>query len=368
MNRLIEDLLDTASIEAGKLSVDRRRLAVAPIALEILEAMQSLAASKSLELRSELPPDLPEVSADPSRLQQVFTNLLGNAIKFTPEGGTITVRAQQEGGDILCSVTDTGPGIPEDELPYLFDRFWQARRTARKGSGLGLSIVKGIVAAHGGRTWAESRVGAGSTFFFTLPAALLASDEPADAAAGLEVNHADTLREEVERYSVELEDLADEVRRRDLHAAVESTLTTRAWAFDIQEIAVDVIARLRPYAVEKGLELRLQAVSHGSLVTADPVLARLILLNLVGNAIEFTEQGQVDVSIEFVERGCRIAVRDSGPGTGPGMGLRLTLVRAVAAALGGDVELEADGGHGSTFTVTLPSRLHSSPEDHASLH
>jgi len=131
MNRLIQDLLDTARIEAGKLSVERRRVEVAPLVRETIEAMQSLAASKSLQLTSHLPHDLPEVSGDASRLQQVFANLVGNAIKFTPDGGSITIRAKVAGDEILFSITDTGSGIPKNELPYLFDRFWQARRTAR---------------------------------------------------------------------------------------------------------------------------------------------------------------------------------------------------------------------------------------------
>lgn len=211
MNRLIQDLLDTASIDAGKLSVERRRLSVVPLVHETIEALQPLAASKSLHLHSDLPSDLPEISGDSGRLQQVFTNLVGNAIKFTPAGGTITVRAEAADGDIQFSVTDTGSGIPEESRPHLFERFWQARRTARQGTGLGLSIARGIVVAHGGRIWVESHVGEGSTFFFTLPAALHDAAEPAEAGTAVEVNSAGTLREEVEKQSMRLEDFIADI-------------------------------------------------------------------------------------------------------------------------------------------------------------
>lgn len=178
MNRLIEDLLDTASIEAGRLSVEQRRLEAVPLVSEAVDALQPLAGSKSLHLKSDLPPELPALHADGARLQQVLANLLGNAIKFTPAGGAITVRAQPSGDAVKFSVTDTGPGIPSQDLPHLFDRFWQAKRTAGLGTGLGLFIVKGIVEAHRGRVWVESRLGEGSTFFFTVPVAPPGADQP----------------------------------------------------------------------------------------------------------------------------------------------------------------------------------------------
>jgi len=100
----------------------------------------------------------------------VFANLIGNAIKFTAPGGTIIVRAEKfDEDDIQFSIEDTGPGIDEKEIPHLFDRFWQARKTARQGTGLGLFIVKGIVEGHGGMIWVKSQLGVGSRFCFTLP-------------------------------------------------------------------------------------------------------------------------------------------------------------------------------------------------------
>jgi signal transduction histidine kinase len=122
-------------------------------------------------LETDLPVDLPEAAVDSDRISQVMSNLMGNAVKFTPKGGAIRVSARREGHELIVSVADTGPGIPADYLSKLFDWFWQAPESAHMGSGLGLSIAKGIVEAHGGRIWVESQIGKGSCFSFTLPQA-----------------------------------------------------------------------------------------------------------------------------------------------------------------------------------------------------
>jgi signal transduction histidine kinase len=170
MQRLIGDLLDTASIDARRLGIEQTPVPVAPLVGEMLEMLEPAAANKAVRLASELPAELPAIFADRGRIHQVLWNLLGNAIKFTPEGGSITLRVTPSDDVVTFSITDTGPGIPESELPHLFERFWQARRTARLGTGLGLFIAKGIVEAHAGRIWVETQLGAGSTFCFTLPA------------------------------------------------------------------------------------------------------------------------------------------------------------------------------------------------------
>jgi len=121
--------------------------------------------------------DLPDVWADRDRLEQVFENLVGNAVKFTPRGGTIVVGATPRAGEVLFWVADTGAGIASGDLPHVFERFWQARRPGRRGAGLGLPIVKGIVEAHDGRIWVESTPGRGSTFFFTIPSAPRAEEQ-----------------------------------------------------------------------------------------------------------------------------------------------------------------------------------------------
>jgi signal transduction histidine kinase len=113
--------------------------------------------------------DLPAVRADPARVLQVFSNLVGNAVKFTPSGGTITLAANRVDGRVQCSVIDTGPGIPPAQISRLFGKFWQAKRGDGRGVGLGLAIAKGIIEAHGGTIAVESVVGQGSVFSFVLP-------------------------------------------------------------------------------------------------------------------------------------------------------------------------------------------------------
>lgn len=171
MNRLIEDLLDVTSIEAGHLAIERARMSATQIVLDAVETQRALAAAATLELALELEPNLPELCADHDRLCQLFENLIGNALKFTQPGGRVTVAAVALEDDVRFSVSDTGTGIADRDLPHLFDRFWQGRKAGRRGAGLGLPIAKGIVEAHGGHIWVDSQVGRGSTFYFTIPAA-----------------------------------------------------------------------------------------------------------------------------------------------------------------------------------------------------
>jgi PAS domain S-box-containing protein len=178
MSRLIQDLLDVAQMEAGKLTIAPEPLSAGALVVEAVDAQNALASSSSLELRLEVERDAPAILADRDRLTQVFDNLIGNAIKFTKAGGRVTVGAVTRPREVVFSVADTGPGIAPEVLPRVFDRFWQATRSDRRGAGLGLPICKGIVEAHGGRIWVESTLGAGSTFFFTIPQALPAEPRP----------------------------------------------------------------------------------------------------------------------------------------------------------------------------------------------
>ncbi len=171
-DRLIEDLLDITRMEAGTLALELSELAVGTFLGEALGSQRLLASEASHELRIVLDEDLPPIRADSDRLLQVLENLVGNAIKFTPDGGTITVSATHDADEVRFSVADTGAGIPAQSLPHIFDRFWQARRAGSRGAGLGLAICKGIVEAHGGRIWVESTEGRGSTFSLTIPAAV----------------------------------------------------------------------------------------------------------------------------------------------------------------------------------------------------
>jgi PAS domain S-box-containing protein len=176
MDRLIHDLLDITRMEAGELSVAPRRLPARQLVVDACEAQRSLVADAGHHLRLELPPTLPDVWADRDRLLQVFENLIGNAAKFTRPGGRIVVGAAPRDGDVLFWVADTGCGIPAEDLPYLFDRFWQARKEEGRSAGLGLSIVKSVVESHCGRVWVESTPGKGSAFYFTVPT--IARPEP----------------------------------------------------------------------------------------------------------------------------------------------------------------------------------------------
>ncbi len=167
--RLINDLLDVTSIDAGQLSVVREHCSAEQLINSAVEAQRLLASSASLELRLDAKGRLPELWADRDRCLQVFENLIGNAIKFTPRGGRITVGAIPGEGEVHFSVADTGPGIAPENLPRVFDRFWQAKNAKLEGTGLGLPICKGIVEANGGRIWVESSQGHGTTFHFTVP-------------------------------------------------------------------------------------------------------------------------------------------------------------------------------------------------------
>jgi PAS domain S-box-containing protein len=186
MNHLIQDLLDVARMEGGRLTIERERVAAGQIIADAVQAQAPLAASASLELRLQAERELPDLWADRNRVLQIFENLVGNAIKFTEPGGRITVGAAPGEGDVLFWVADTGVGIADEHLPHLFERLWQASKAGQHGAGLGLPIVKGIVEAHGGRIWVETKVGAGSAFFFTIPKAPAAADwrsEPAPQGA-----------------------------------------------------------------------------------------------------------------------------------------------------------------------------------------
>jgi PAS domain S-box-containing protein len=167
-DRLIQDLLDVAKMEAGRLIVTRASLPTAHLVKEAVELQRPLAQEKGLRLRLELSENLPRISADRDRLLQVFANLIGNAIKFTPEAGSIAVAAMASEGTVRFSVTDSGPGISEKDRDRLFDPFWQAD-AGGAGAGLGLALARGIVEAHGGAMEVWSREGEGSTFSFTIP-------------------------------------------------------------------------------------------------------------------------------------------------------------------------------------------------------
>ena len=172
MDRLIRDLLEVGRLEAGhSLPVETRCADVAPAIREAVDAHEALARAGRVRLECDVPDGLPAVNADCGRIVQVLSNLLGNALKFTPGGGRVAVSARAESDELVVSVVDSGPGLSEEEQDRIFEPYWQAKRTASLGAGLGLKIAKAIVEAHGGRIWVESAPGEGTTFRFALPLA-----------------------------------------------------------------------------------------------------------------------------------------------------------------------------------------------------
>lgn len=168
MNTLLEDLLDTSKIDAGRYSITPQKLDVGQMFEEAQALLAPLALDKDISISFAADPDL-RIHADPERLFQVLSNLVGNAIKFTPRLGTVGVQATSVGADIVFTVRDSGEGIPKEHLPHVFDRYWTVKEGNPTGTGLGLYITQGIVEAHGGRIFAESEPGRGSEFRFTVP-------------------------------------------------------------------------------------------------------------------------------------------------------------------------------------------------------
>jgi signal transduction histidine kinase len=170
MNRLISDLLDTVRLQAGRLSLDVQDVKVDEIVHQAEETFRPVADERGIQLEMVASDTNTALSADPLRLSQIVGNLVGNALKFTPPHGHVTLHVAPYGEDVIFQVADDGPGIPPAQIEHLFDKFWQARQTDHRGVGLGLAIAKGLVEAHGGKLWVESTPGAGSTFSFSLPA------------------------------------------------------------------------------------------------------------------------------------------------------------------------------------------------------
>jgi signal transduction histidine kinase len=169
MESLIQTLLEAASIEAGRLPVSPSPTSVRSLLDDVVDVFGSQAAARSVGLSVRLDdPDL-QVMADPERVDQVLSNLVGNALKFTPAGGQVVIAASKQDGQVRFAVVDDGPGVPSDDAKRVFDRFWQAERRGGRGSGLGLYIARGIVEAHQGRIWVDSEPGSGAAFCFTLP-------------------------------------------------------------------------------------------------------------------------------------------------------------------------------------------------------
>jgi len=185
MRRLVADLLDAVRIQAGRLSLDFEAMPIGAIIDQTEEMYRPLAAEQGLTLEVRALDRARRVRVDRGRIQQVLGNLLGNALKFTPAGGTVTLEATVGNDSAVFRVRDTGVGIPADRLPHVFDQFWQGSPSDHRGVGLGLAIAKAVVEAHGGAISAESEPGKGSVFTLRLP---LAEERRATAALDRESN------------------------------------------------------------------------------------------------------------------------------------------------------------------------------------
>jgi PAS domain S-box-containing protein len=178
-NRLIQDLVDVSSLEQGRMSLRPQPTEPAQLVSQARHMFDVEAANHRISIAQEMPANLPLIAADPERIVQVLGNILRNAIKFTPDGGAVLIRVRPHDGTVEFSIRDSGPGVPLANQPRVFERFWHSADGARtRGSGLGLSIAKGIVEGHGGRIWLESKAGQGATFSFTVPVAHGASGIP----------------------------------------------------------------------------------------------------------------------------------------------------------------------------------------------
>jgi signal transduction histidine kinase len=172
LSRLVDDLQELALAEAGQLRIERESTDLRALIERTVRSVSPQAERDNLTIVKDLPDDLPPISVDPQRIGQVMFNLLDNALRHSPEGGTITVKAREQEDTLQVDVTDQGPGLSDEELSLVFERFYRgdkARARATGGAGLGLTIVKQLVEAHGGRVWAESEAGKGATFSFALP-------------------------------------------------------------------------------------------------------------------------------------------------------------------------------------------------------
>ena len=177
LTQMVEELLELSRIESGEVPLRLTPTSISDLIIDSLDRLGPQAERKDIEIDVQITDRLPVISADAERMQRVMTNLLHNAIKFTPEGGSIQVAARLSDGarsqaEVIVSVRDSGVGIAADDLPRIFERFYKsdrARTRSRGGTGLGLAIARHLVEAHGGRIWAKSKEGKGSTFYFTLP-------------------------------------------------------------------------------------------------------------------------------------------------------------------------------------------------------
>lgn len=169
LNRLVMNLLDLAKIESGKMTLDKTSIRIVDLVQEVIETYSLLIEEKKMKVQTDIPVDFPTIEADKDRLTQAIINIFNNSLKFTPDGGQITFRAIQEDNVIRLEIEDNGPGMSQEGLRKIFDKFERITAEKREGTGLGLSIAKDMVLLHGGKIWAESEEKKGSKFVVVLP-------------------------------------------------------------------------------------------------------------------------------------------------------------------------------------------------------
>jgi signal transduction histidine kinase len=176
LQRMIADILDSSMIDVGQLIIELQPIRLSYLAREIIEEMQRR--TEKHQLVVDFPPNFPIIDADPHRIKQVLRNILDNALKYSPEGGLVVVRGEVRPTDVVVSIADEGVGISPEDLIPLFEKYFRVKSPTGyyvPGTGLGLPVARAFVEAHGGRIWAESKVGQGTTLFFSLPRAGLSA-------------------------------------------------------------------------------------------------------------------------------------------------------------------------------------------------
>lgn len=375
MQGLIDDLLDAGGIESGRFTVRTQALDVEGQLLAAVDAMRLAARDRRIQLDVRVGNEALQVFADPARLQQVLANLIGNAVKFTPEGGRVTVAAQGGPDGVKITVADSGPGISPEVLPRVFDRFWQGEGSRRGGAGLGLFIVKGLVDAMGGRVWADSRLGAGARFIFTLPAAPAHAaelpgapvlDERADSLHVRMPSHA--LRSALSSLELQLERIQresphqladaqalalrrlDAVKRRLIDLtddALRQALRAHELArppeapTDVRAVVGDVVRSLEADAAARNVELSIDALPDLPPFETNAELLRVGVNALLVHALKPLQRGRVTVHLAVDAAGCRVTVHTPEPPLTAGADLAVASQTAIT--LGGQVEADATG-------------------------
>ncbi|MGQ9473711.1 MAG: sensor histidine kinase, partial [Candidatus Caldatribacteriaceae bacterium] len=178
LSRLIHDLLDLSLMESGKIQWEMTNVFIPSLIQRVAAKLAPLCKERDITIREEFATSFPDVWGNEDRLEQVFTNLIHNALLFSPSGSLVIVGGKRDIQEVMLFIRDQGPGIPPQDLPHIFERFYRVEKSRSRqggGTGLGLAITKQIIEHHGGKIWAESQMGRGTTFFFTLPLSPLSS-------------------------------------------------------------------------------------------------------------------------------------------------------------------------------------------------